>query len=75
MSLIVNSLRFTIPPSKDIFFRQIYVPEFMSLFDKTDFALVPKIIIREDKKIEEKKEESKPCHICETFLVKPRDSL
>jgi hypothetical protein len=47
----------------------------MSLFDKTDFALVPKIIIREDKKIEEKKEESKPCHICETFLVKPRDSL
>lgn len=77
ISLIINSLSFTIPASKDIPFRQIKISEFMSIFDNSDFSVikienpikVPNVNIIPSNPIVNT--ETSP--ICETFIVKPRD--
>ena len=72
ISLLINSLRFTILPNREIPFRQINLPEFMSLFDNSEVLIQANSITAAKALPSSNKIETFPS-ISETFLIKPRD--
>ncbi|CAG9318745.1 unnamed protein product [Blepharisma stoltei] len=68
ISLIINSLKYTILPSYENPFRRIYIPELMSLINGSDYELSFKK--KEETKIDI--EEQKPIDFG-NFVVKPKD--
>lgn len=70
ISLIVNSLKFTIAPFNEVPFRQINIPELISLFDNSDFSILPSAV---QVPLPPPLPSPATSTISESFLVKPRD--
>ena len=70
ISLIINSLKFTIPANSAFPFRQINITEFIALFDNSEFSILPTAV-----EVPLPLAAALPAShsISESFLVKPRD--
>lgn len=69
ISLIVNSLKYSLLPSMENPFKRIYIPEFIGLLNNSDFELS---LVKKEEVKQEIIEETKKPEIGE-FIVKPKD--
>lgn len=72
ISLFINSLQLTLPPSITIPFRQINIPEFLNLFDPNYEIVIP-VLEKPAETVNEGIRNSENYWIQETFKVRPRD--
>lgn len=72
ISLFINSLRLTLPPSSTIPFRQINIPEFLNLFDPNNEVTIP-MLEKPAEIMNETIRNPENLFIQETFRVRPRD--